>query len=273
MPNRTSPLMPLRRTRLLWSPLLPILLSGATVAGGCSGFREGAPSPREDIPDTTTAYLSQPFPGVEPVLFAEGIVSTEGGLYGTVVFSPAGDEAFWAMDEDPALYFSRLSGGDWTAPAPFPFRDDYRLSSPVFSADGEKLYFLAAFHGPSGIDEDERIWVVERSGNGWGEPRELDPRVNSVSKHFQFSVNGRGDVYFGGEGADIYLAEWKDGAYLTPVRLPAPINTTAPEVSPEISALGDFLLFDRFFDSPPYVRIMVSSRSPPLRETSSSGVR
>lgn len=262
MPNRTPSPITSRHVHLRRSPLLTLLLFGAVVAPGCGGAREGASSPVEDVPDTTTAYLGQPLPGVDPVLFAEGIVSTEGGMYGTVVFSPAGDEAFWAMDEDPHLYFSRLAGGEWAAPAVFPFRENYRLSSPVFSADGEKLYFLAAFHGASGMDEDDRIWVVDRSGNGWGEPRELDSRVNAVSKHFQFSVDGRGDVYFGGEGADIYLAEWKDGAYLTPVRLPAPINTTAPEVSPQISPEGDFLLFDRFFDSPPYVRIMVSFRNP-----------
>jgi Tol biopolymer transport system component len=197
-----------------------------------------------------------------PELFGKGIVSTDAGMYGTVVFSPRGDEAFWVKDEHPGLFSSRLLHGRWTAPEEFPFRAGYRLNSPVFSADGQTLYFLAASRGPDGRDEDDRIWLVERNGDAWGEPRELDPRVNSVPKHFQFSVDEGGSVYFGGEGADLYVAERRNGSYLHPVRLPAPLNTTAPEMSPQIAPDGSFLLFDRFSDSPPRVRIMVSFRGP-----------
>jgi dipeptidyl aminopeptidase/acylaminoacyl peptidase len=253
---RTSPAN-IRRNIFLVLPMLAVGLFP-----GCGGRSNGAPpsSAAEVVRDTTNQYLGQPRPGAEPVLFAAGIVSTAEGMYGTVVFSPRGDEAYWVKDEHPGLFFSRLTGGSWTAPAEFPFRSGYRLNSPVFSADGGMLYFLAASRGPDGMDRDDRIWVAWRQGDGWGEPRELDPRVNSVSKHFQFSVDRRGSVFFGGDGADIYFAEWREGTYLAPVRLPAPINTTAPEMSPQVSPDGGMLLFDRFFESRPYVRIMASFR-------------
>lgn len=45
------------------------------------------------------------------------------------------------------------------------------------------------------------------------------------------------------------------------MRLPDPINTDAPETGPNVSPDGSFLLFDRWFDSLPYIRIMVSFRS------------
>jgi hypothetical protein len=224
----------------------------------------GSPRSSDSIPhrDTTRDYLGQRRPGAAPVLFAEGLVSTTDGMYGTIVFSPRQDEAFWAKDKRPELFFTRLVAGRWSAPSEFPFREHYRLSSPFFSADGERLYFLAAHHGASGLDEDERIWVVDRSSDGWGEPRELDTLVNSVPDiHWQFSVNEKGDVYFGGEGADLYVAEFQDGRYSRPVRLPPPINTDAPETGPTISRDGRLLLFDRWFDSSPYIRIMVSFRS------------
>ena len=246
------------------SPLLLLSLAVACVSHGCGGPAGGTlPASTEGAPlDTAALYLGQPRPGREPVLFAEGIVSTADGMYGTVVFSPAGDEAFWTKDEHPGLFFSRLTGGRWTAPEEFPFPAGYRLNSPFFSHDGRRLYFLAASRGPDGMDRDDRIWVADRLENGWGEPRELDPRVNSVSKHFQFSLDREGNVFFGGDGADIYIAEWRDGAYLAPARLPAPVNGAAPEMSPQISPDGTLLLFDRFFDSPPWVRIMASFRRP-----------
>jgi hypothetical protein len=179
--------------------------------------------------DTTTDYLGQPRPDTIPVLFSPGLVSTTDGMYGTVVFSPDLDEAFWAKDKRSELFLSRRVRGRWGAPTTFPFAEGYRLSSPFFSADGERLFFLAARHGAAGLDEGGEVWVVDRNGDGWGEPRELDPVLHSVGdKHWQFSVAENGDVYFGGEGADLYVAEFKDGQYQRPVRLPDPINTDAP---------------------------------------------
>ena len=222
--------------------------------GSSSGWRQQR--------DTTTDYLGQPRPDTLPVLFAQGVVSTTDGIYGTVVFSPGQDEAVWAEDKRSELFFSRLERGHWSTPSTFPFVEGYRLSSPFFSADGERLYFLAARHGAGGVDEGDEIWVVDRKGDGWGEPRDLDPVLHSVGdKHWQFSVAENGDVYFGGEGADLYVAEFRDGDYGEPVRLPDPIRTDAPETGPNIAPDGSFLLFDRWFDSSPYVRIMVSFRS------------
>jgi len=229
---------------------------GSLVVAGpaaCSGWSQ--------VRDTT-AYLAQPRPDTVPVLFAPGVVSTSDGMYGTVVFSPDQDEAVWAKDKRSELFLSRREGGRWSSPVTFPFADGYRLSSPFFSADGQRLYFLAARHGAGNLDEADEVWVVDRKGDGWGEPRELDAALRSVGdKHWQFSVAENGDVYFGGEGADLYVAEFRDGRYRRPARLPDPISTDAPETGPNISPDGSFLLFDRWFDSSPYIRIMVSFRN------------
>jgi len=210
--------------------------------------------------DHDTDYLGQPRPGDTPVLFAPGVVSTDAGMYGTIVFSPRQDEAFWAKDEHPALFFSRLVDGRWTAPSEFPFKEGYRLSSPFYAVDGHRLYFLAARLGPDGIEQDDRIWVVDRDADGWGEARELDPAVNAVKKHWQFSLDRNGTLYFMGEGADIYVAELQDGRYRPPARLPAPVNTDAPETGPNVTPDGNVLLFTRWFESAPYIRIMLSRR-------------
>lgn len=243
--------------------ILP-LLAGALLFPAPSARALESPCPSGVLQDrdTTALYLGESPPGAEPRLFARGIVSTSGGMYGTVVFSPGQDEAFWVKDEHPGLFFSRLVAGAWTAPAEFPFEEGYRLNSPFLSLDGNQLYFLAARRGPDGMDADDRIWVADRRGDGWGVPRELDAMVNSVKKHFQFSVDRNGSVYFGGQGADIYVSQRRDGQYGAPQRLSSPINTAAPETSPHISPDGSLLLFDRWFQEFPWVRIMASFRGP-----------
>lgn len=245
------------RSRLLFlTPVLPLLIGGPMTG------EPSTPARRPQVGDTLSYFLGQPRPGPEPELFAEGIVSTDGGMYGTVVFSPDQTMAFWAKDEERGLFFSRYSGGEWSAPAEFPFPREYRLSSPFFSVNGRRLYFLVAGQDEAGMDRDEKIWVVDRVGDGWGEPSELDPVVNSLNKHWQFSLDRSGNVFFMAESADIYVSELRDGRYGAPTRLPSPVNTNAPESSPNISPDGDFLLFDRWFETPPYVRIMVSFRGP-----------
>ena len=82
----------------------------------------------------------------------------------------------------------------------------YRINSPVLSSDGKRLYFLAAEHDSAGIDQNDRIWYVDRTTQGWSDPVCLPKEVNGVPKHFQFSVDGNGSVYFGGENADLYVA-------------------------------------------------------------------
>jgi len=49
-----------------------------------------------NFPDLTGPYLGQKPPGLEPEIFAPGIISTELIEHGTVTFSPNGNEVFWA---------------------------------------------------------------------------------------------------------------------------------------------------------------------------------
>lgn len=214
------------------------------------------PSPQEA--GRATDYLGETLPGDEPVLFSPGIVSTEEGMYGTVVFSPDQTEAFWAKDEHPGLFRSHLVDGRWTLGEEAPLLPGHRLSSPFYSPDGNRLYFMAKGRNGSGLDERERIWVAERTSSGWGEPRDLHLGEAYVPMHWQFSLEERGTLYFMGEGADLYVSVPTEDGYADPVLLPPPINTEAPESSPHISLDGTILLFDRWFQSSPFVRIMVS---------------
>jgi ketosteroid isomerase-like protein len=82
----------------------------------------------------------------------------------------------------------------------------------------------------------------------------LDPNVNSMHMHWEFSLDLAGNVYFAGNSPgglgmnDIYMARFTQGRYEKPVNLGPPVNTSAGEESPFIAPDGSYLLFSRQYD-------------------------
>ena len=209
-------------------------------------------------------YLGQTPPGDKAELFGLGIISSVWGIHSTAVFSPDGNEVYWApMMTFPGEIYSRGGllmmkrvDGRWTPPtwASFSGPND-EDDVPFFSADGKRIYFISRRPLPGETQQgSEKIWYADRTANGWSEPQPLDSNVNSVSKHWEFSLDREGNVYFGGQAADslgmndIYLARFIDGKYEKPVNLGAPVNSAAGEETPFISPDGSYLLFSRQYD-------------------------
>jgi ankyrin repeat protein len=225
---------------------------------------QGADTSSLRFPVLEGDYLGQKPPGDKPELFAPGIVSSIWGLHSTAVFSPDGSEVYWApMVTYPGEVYSRGGllmmqriKGRWTAPAWAPFsgpegEDDV----PFFSADGARLYFISRRPLPGEPRMgSERIWYTDRTGSGWSEPRPLDPNVNSVDKHWEFSLDRAGNIYFAGGPpdsrgmSDIYVARFAAGAYQKPVNLGDPINSPGIEDTPFVAPDGSYLLFSKQFD-------------------------
>jgi len=69
--------------------------------------------------------------------------------------------------------------------------------------------------------------------------------------HWQFSVDGRGDIYFGSRAAgglgmaDIYCARLVDGRYQKPENLGSVINTSGNDHCPFIAPDGSYLIFSK----------------------------
>jgi Tol biopolymer transport system component len=143
--------------------------------------------------------------------------------------------------------------GRWTFPQiPSIYSADFGDTDPVFSRDGQRLYFLSQRPLKEGGKKDgENIWYVERTGNGWSEAKPFSPVVNSKKPHWSISFAENNNVYFGssdvgGEGGgDIYLSKCIDGNYLQPVNLGKAVNTELEEFGPCISPDESCLLFTR----------------------------
>jgi ankyrin repeat protein len=209
-------------------------------------------------------YLGQKPPAGKPELFAPGIISSIWGLHSTAVFSPDGNDVYWTpMMMFPGEVYSRGGlmtmarvNGRWAAPAWASFSGpNGEEDVPFFSPDGKRMYFISRRDVPAdGRGRSERIWFVDRTADGWSEPKPLDPNVNSMDMHWAFSLDRAKNVYFAGRSpdglgmSDIYVARFKDGKYEKPVNLGEPVNSAAIEDSPFIAPDGSYLLISRQFD-------------------------
>ncbi|MDH4196679.1 MAG: ankyrin repeat domain-containing protein [Candidatus Aminicenantes bacterium] len=231
-----------------------------------AGFLAGKGADKSDIkfPVLKGDYLGQQPPADKAELFGLGIISSIWGLHSTAVFSPDGNEVYWApMMSFPGEIYSRGGllmmkrvNGRWTAPAWAPFSGpDVNDDVPFFSADGKRMYFISRRPLPDETQAgSEKIWYADRTASGWSEPRSLDPDVNSMNMHWEFSLDREGNLYFAGQApdslgtSDIYLARFRDGKYEKPVNLGDPINSAAGAGTPFIAPDGSYLIFGRQYD-------------------------
>ncbi len=199
----------------------------------------------------TGAYLGQPIPGDEPLVFAPGIISVDSTIeHGFPTFSPDGKEVFWQSnlrhkDKETEIFLNtmRCKDGQWTKAEPSPFG-----GMPAFSSDGKHLYFIS-------FDEEEEkdLHIVEKQANTWSKPKCLNlvTRFPEIKYVYGPSLTNNGTLYFFGhaEGLGamnnfgIYRSEIINGIYTKPELLPASINAAngvlnwTPYIAPDESYL------------------------------------
>jgi len=202
-------------------------------------------------------YLGQEPPGTTPRLFAPGIVSVDADFeHSAAVFSPDGKEVFWCArrnlrsdqpgDPTQRLLFMREREGRWSDPqvAPFTAHLNIPMNRPVFSPDGNRLYL--EYFSDTTRESDTDIYVVERVGDGWSQPKSVSPLINTRAIERLHWVTSDGSLYFTRNPMtpheEIFVARWVDGAFTAPERLGEAYNSDAEEFALVISAAGDYML-------------------------------
>lgn len=213
---------------------LAVVLAMLGVA--CSPTVTDTNGPDAASPELRGPYLGQEPPGLEPRLFAPGIVST-GLLTRDVAMTPDGRELYFAVTAGAAtmIMVTRELDGAWTEPVVAPFSGRFLDIEPAISPDGQRFFFLSTRPQPGQEPREgwvyQDIWVMDREGGGWGEPYNLGPPVNSDAPEYFPSVTADGTLYFTREGADgvssIYRSRLVDGAYTEPELLPPQVNCGA----------------------------------------------
>ncbi|MBN2282019.1 MAG: PD40 domain-containing protein [Candidatus Marinimicrobia bacterium] len=202
-------------------------------------------------------YLGQvPPAGSEDKLFAPGIVSN-GMDNRDVTMMPNGKEIYFCasfgnFNYSAIMFCHQNSDGTWTNPeiAPFSRNPEYMDFEPCISPDGKHLYFLSNrpdFDAGDTVKGDQDIWVVDRIGDGWGEPYNLGEPINSTDEEYYPSVTKEGTIYFtrqekGSPIGFIYRSQLIDGKYQEPEKLPEQVNCGSSQFNAFISPDEDFII-------------------------------
>jgi hypothetical protein len=183
---------------------------------------------QDDFPIIRGPYLGQKLPGLSPEIFALGIVSTAQGEF-NAAFSPDGKEFYFSVNEPggrETMKFMVWENDRWTHPQPASFVCPQNDCDPIFSHDGTRLYFISTRPKKDrGRSRDWDIWYVERTDEGWSEPINIGPPVNSDGDEYYVSLTNDGTIYFasnraGGLGSfDIYRSPLMDGRHAKPENL------------------------------------------------------
>lgn len=186
----------------------------------CFTFSFSFSSPPEPHPYSIDYLVDQ------PILFAEGIITTNGDEFGGT-FTPDGTTVFFSKSVLrfylDIICYSQFKDGQWQMPEVAPFSGTYRDFDPVLSPDGNKMVFTSNRPINGELKNDYDIWMVTKTNTGnWSEPIHLDTTINSqYDEHFA-SIASSGAIYFssnrpgalgGPDDADFYVARMIDDVH------------------------------------------------------------
>ena len=189
-------------------------------------------------------------------LFGAGIFST-GDYELPPTFTPDGRTAYFTVSTPVYgrmrfILETRRRGNAWTTPTTAAFSGRYDDADPYVTPDGSRLFFLSKRPLVPGGEprRDLDIWVMEREGNGWGEPKHLGATVNGPQDEHYVTMTSAGDLYIAAvrddsHGAgDLYRVPRAADGWGAPENLGPVVNgvdnhDTTPWVAPD----GRYIIF------------------------------
>jgi outer membrane protein OmpA-like peptidoglycan-associated protein len=140
-------------------------------------------------------------------------------------------------------------GDTWTEPTNLgmPVNTVEWESQPSLASDGVTLYFVS--NRPGGFGGTD-IWYSIRRPQGWSQPKNLGPEINTPGdEEFPFIHHDGKTLYFTSEGlpgmgkSDIYMTRNIGGVWQKPKNLGYPINTHGDEWNFIVNRTGDKAYF------------------------------
>lgn len=167
---------------------------------------------------------------------------------GPVTFTPDGTTVYFSQNynapkglgnvrrrERVGIFTAQLVDRRWRDITPFEFNDDrYSTMHPNLSPDGRTLFFSSNRRGGEGGYD---LYVCTRQGDGWTEPVNLGPDVNTGGNEVMPFYQSNGRLFFssnrhGGLGRyDIFYTIRVGNEWVAPVNLGAPFNSRRDDIS------------------------------------------
>jgi hypothetical protein len=188
----------------------------------------------------------------KPVIFGKGLVSRETQEL-NCAFSPDGREVFFTLSNNFRTHYvlchmTMNEDDTWGKPKVASFAGRYSDADPIFSPDGQRLYFISKrpYEGEEERDNFD-IWFVEKSSVGWGDPQPVPGNINDEFNQYYVSLSENNNLYYASrkdkeEKFGIFKAELKDGEYVAE-RMGSPINSDGGEGDVFIAPDESYMIF------------------------------
>jgi len=207
---------------------------------------QGSPKDKSDFPVLKGPYLGQKPPGMTPEPFAPNLLPDKYWWHSAPAFSQDGKEVYFSVFIKSEAYserimYMRVENGCWTSPRVAPF-SEYFEGGPCFTPDGNKIFFSSArplFKGEE-CREDRDIWYVERTPDGWCEPRHTS--FNTDAWEDRVYISDLDNIYYKSNN-DIYRVKMLNGKFSKPERLSDAFNSEYGEQDPCIALDESFIIF------------------------------
>jgi hypothetical protein len=195
-------------------------------------------------------------PPMKPELFAGNLFST-GMRERDFALSPDGTEIFYTLQSPLAIsqtivYSKKDITGSWSEPQTAPFSGHYSDLEPVFSMDGQKLFFSSNRPLSGNAVKDFDIWIVEKKDGEWKTPYNLGTPVNTTADEYYPAITNNGNLYFtaaydhGLGKEDIYKATWNGDRYTAVKALDGSINSTGFEFNAYVSPDEQLIIYTAY---------------------------
>ncbi|WP_422080529.1 carcinine hydrolase/isopenicillin-N N-acyltransferase family protein [Ulvibacterium sp.] len=200
--------------------------------------------------DENLKYLKQTPPTTTPKVFAPDLISKKGEYEFGSVFNEKGTEFFYAVNVNgkEEIRCSELAASEWSKPKTIFSHELYGYNDPFLSTDEQRLYFISQ-RSMDGLTkkDDYDIWYANRTENGWSEPMNAGPNINTDADEYYISFTNDGTMYFSSNknngNFDIYISEMVDGEFQDPESLGEAINTSHYEADVFVAPDGSYLIF------------------------------
>jgi len=151
------------------------------------------------------------------------------------------------------------------------FANDTLDYYPRLNHDGNRMFFVSRRPVPSLNAPDStfsHVWMVEKMGNHWGVPQYVEKlnfigyyscyahQLNDGSVVFQSNKPGSKPGPNGNPSLDLWISEWKNGAFQEPVNFEV-FNSPHDEEQPYLDPTGKVFIFKRIFNDESHVYLSI----------------
>jgi Tol biopolymer transport system component len=190
-----------------------------------------------------------------PVLFTDNGISTERNERDMAI-SPDGHDMYYTLQTSRNILSTILHrtkvGNGWSKPEVAAFSGTFNDLEPAFSPDGKKLFFSSNRPSTGTQTKDYDIWVMERTGSGWSDPKNIGSPINTPANEFYPSIAQNGNLYFTAEkenavgNEDIFVSRRNGDGYTQPVPLDTAVNSKLGEFNSFVAPDESYIIFSSY---------------------------